>query len=120
MSSQPSLLQKADDTQVLLPPNEEQVQVVRDRSVFGLGKYWAYFKNNTKELIGGPGAGGGIQKYGQVFATEPQVRAPNEALLLAGVQNTNGVSVLEGSAIQVDTAGIYQLNWVINITNQPN
>jgi len=58
MSSQPSLLQKADDGQVLLPPNEEQVQVVRDKSIFSLGKFWAYFKDGTKELIGGPGASG--------------------------------------------------------------
>lgn len=55
MSAQPSLLVKAEPAQVILPSNEAEVQVVRDRSVFGLGKYWAYFKDGTRELIGGPG-----------------------------------------------------------------
>lgn len=54
MSTQPSLLQKANDGQVILPSSDEQVQVVRDKSAFGLGRYWAYFLNGTKELIGGP------------------------------------------------------------------
>lgn len=53
---QPSLLVKSETPQVILPVTDKQVQVVRDTSVFGLGKYWAYFKDGNRELIGGPGA----------------------------------------------------------------
>lgn len=63
MSAQPSLLVKAEPDQVILPSNEAEVQVVRDRSAFSFGKYWAYFKDGTRELIGGPGAGFGINIY---------------------------------------------------------
>lgn len=59
MSKQPSLLQitKEDGTNVLLTSSTQQVQAVRNDAAFGSGKYYAYFSNGTREMIGGPGAG---------------------------------------------------------------
>lgn len=78
MSAQPSLLAKAEPAQVILPSNEAEVQVVRDRSVFGLGKYWAYFKDGTREIIGGPGSGfGNVSTLGGTIDRVAKFTGPN-------------------------------------------
>jgi len=53
---QPSILQKADDSEVLIPNNTNQVQVVRDRSSWTSGQYFAYNELGEKEKIGGTGS----------------------------------------------------------------
>lgn len=90
---QPSLLVKAETPQVILPVTDKQVQVVRDTSAFGLGKYWAYFKNGTRELIGDasviptPGNPGALIQSGQFTFNTSQgtvfVPTPGGAIKLA-------------------------------------
>jgi len=52
---QPTLLQKANDSEVLIPNNTNQVQLVRDRAAWGSGQYFAYNELGEKERIGGAG-----------------------------------------------------------------
>lgn len=47
---------KEDGTNVLLPSNNGEVQLVRNDAAFGSGIYYAYFSDGTREIIGGPGA----------------------------------------------------------------
>lgn len=56
MSAQPQIISEAIDSQVLIPSNENQWQVVRDKSVANNGSYYAYNKDGVKELIGGFGS----------------------------------------------------------------
>lgn len=51
---------KEDGTNVLLPKNRQQVQVVRNDAAQQSGKYYAYFDDGSRELIGGPGAPVGL------------------------------------------------------------
>lgn len=57
MSAQPNIISSSNDAEVLLPENDNQWQVVRDRSNPGNGKYYAYNESGVKELIGGFGVG---------------------------------------------------------------
>lgn len=81
MGAQPSLIQKANDNEVLLPPSQDQVQITRDRSPQGSGRYYGYFKDGSKEVIGGLQSSGIIlgtvtlDGTGSHLVSEPRIKA---------------------------------------------
>lgn len=86
---QPSLISSATDIEVLLPGNDNQWQLVRDKSVVNSGKYYAYNESGVKELIGGPGAGFGNISGGGILNFIPKF-SPNGTNIIDSSLFDNG------------------------------